>query len=152
MSTGQRLSKRARTGVEVEKCYGVTQHFYLHFMFPPTPEQLKGARVDKERIDPAKVGVPCNWAVFASCRWYEELPDRHRTNTLTQCKYNKHWNACPFIAVHTCIPINVELWPAKPFNIQDYDADGNKIKKNDKRDDDYDGGTDENQVFCVISH
>ncbi len=63
-----------------------------------------------------------------------ELPKRHPMNTRTCIQCSTNWDACPLIAVHTCIPINIELWPAVPFNIQECNEDGacNKMEKNGK--------------------
>jgi hypothetical protein len=57
-------TKEARAGSKQERCYGVIDRLYLHFMYPPTAEALENATY-KRKIDPATVGVP--WAIFASC-------------------------------------------------------------------------------------
>jgi hypothetical protein len=143
-NTATRTPSRARSGAANEKCYGVIQDFYLHFMYPPTADQLKSGRLDKGRIDPAKVGVP--WAVFVCCRWYEEVAAKHPINRLTQCQYNQFWDDCPLISLSQCLSMNIQLWPSVPFEEDDYDKDGNRKKERPVK------AADPWELFSVITY
>ena len=106
-----------------EKCYGRIQRFYLHFMYPPSPEELRFA-TENSRIDPNKVTtVP--WAVFAECTWYEDKGSDPK-NQLTQVQYNATWteNQCPLISMDNCQSCNVALWPSVPYDDAKYDSKG----------------------------
>jgi hypothetical protein len=106
-----------------EKCYGRIQRFYLHFMYPPSPEEWQVATEDG-RVDPNKVTtVP--WAVFAECTWYEDKGIDPKTQ-LTQVQYNAAWTEqqCPLISMDNCYSWNVALWPSVPYNDAKYDDKG----------------------------
>lgn len=135
-----------REGVTTkERCYGIAETFYLHFMYPSDPARLKQATT-KRRINPAQVGVP--WAVFAKCRWYEQLPDKHPPhNGLTQCIRNVEWDECALIAMQNCFAMNCVLWPSQPINDDLYQQDGS-LKANMT----HMNWDDEFLKYCVITH
>lgn len=109
-----------------EKCYGRLQRLYLHFMYPPSDEDLAAA-TEHGKLDPHKItNVP--WAVFALCRWYEVMGVNPR-NQLQQVRYNKQWTSglCPLICMYSCFSTNCMLWPSTPFDNNKYDDEGKLI-------------------------
>ena len=104
------------------RCYGRIQKFYLHFMHPPPPEELRQA-TEKSKIDPTKThSVP--WCVLVWCKWYEDS-GRNPVNGLVQVRHKANWNeGCPFIDFTHCLPRNLECWPSVPFDESKYDNDG----------------------------
>ena len=129
-----------------EKVYGRVSRFILHFMYPPTPEQL-GRATTKSRIDPKEVGV--EWNVFADCStWYETIDDIHLESGLPQVQRNQFWEVCPLIAVNHCEPANVVLWPSQPFDLDDYNIDGSLKEGHTHKIDRYDP----DGLFCVLLH
>jgi hypothetical protein len=104
------------------KCYGRIQKFYLHFMHPPSSEDLKqatfGSKLDQNKIR----NVP--WCVLAWCDWYVEA-GLNPVNGLVQVQHKENWNeGCPFIDLTHCLPRNCECWPSVPFDITKYDNEG----------------------------
>jgi len=120
-----RNAARSRS-TQKERCYGRIQRLYLHFMYPPSDEELKCATL-KGKIDPYKITqVP--WAVFALCNWYEDK-GVNALNLLTQVEYNPFWSerdkgGCPLIAMDHCFSANCVLWPSMPYDDSKYDAEG----------------------------
>ena len=115
--TGRNQGARA-----VQKCYGVIQRLYLHFMYPPPKTQTYKLTVEKlERIT-----VP--WCVFAECDWYEEL-GKSPTTGLTRIRKNDFWADCPLIDLANCHPSNVVFWPETPFDPMKFDEDGHPIEE-----------------------
>ena len=114
-------SNKKRKATKV-RCYGRIQKFYLHFMHPPPPEELRQA-TEKPKIDPTKIhSVP--WCVLVWCKWYEES-GRNPSNGLVQVRHKANWNeGCPFIDFTHCLPRNLECWPSVPFDKSKYDKDG----------------------------
>jgi hypothetical protein len=112
-------------------CYGRLQKIYLHFMYPPTPEDLKQA-TDERRIDPYKIST-APWKVFVKCKWYrtsKDLPSEsyNPINGLLQVHHDENWNTgCPFIALRDCYAKNLMLWPSVPFDEKLYDDDGDLL-------------------------
>ena len=108
------------------KCYGRIQRFYLHFMRPPNPGELREATIDG-KIDPNKIhSTP--WCVLVWCKWY----DKHGINPvngLVQVQHRPNWNqGCPFIDFTHCLPRNCQCWPTVPFDVTKYDKDGKLIE------------------------
>jgi hypothetical protein len=122
-------SRNRRAGVRKERCYGVVQKFYMHFMYPPDPDELVKATEDG-RIDPSLLTVP--WSIFADCEWYESMSDKHPVNKLPQCVRNTFWDACPLISMRDVLPMNCVFWPSNPFSWDDFDGNGTFKFKNKK--------------------
>ena len=120
-----RDAARSRS-TQKERCYGRIQQLYLHFMYPPSDEELQCATL-KGKIDPYKITqVP--WAMFALCNWYEDK-GVNPLNKLTQVEYNPHWTerdqgGCPLVAMDNCLSANCVLWPSMPYDDSKYDAEG----------------------------
>lgn len=108
-----------------EKCYGRIEKFYLHFMYPPSPEELAQAKHKRHIVLSKLQNTP--WTVLVKCSWYETVgvnPD----NGLTQVQLAPGWNqGCPFIDLTHCLAVNLSLYPSKPFEDQHYDKEG-KLK------------------------
>ena len=106
--------KQRRALHRTEKCYGRLQDFYLHFKYPPSKQQLTKA-IYKQRIDPAKVGVP--YLIVGYCDWYIQLPDCQPITGLTQIKPHPEWRRdCPLVKITDCLSMNVAFWPVDPFS------------------------------------
>lgn len=105
-----------------EKCYGRIQKIHLHFMHPPSSEQVKQA-TDACRLDPYKISnIP--WCVLLECKWYK-VHDINPNSGLVQVQHRGNWNkGCPFIDTSHCFARNCMLWPSSPFDQQRYDASG----------------------------
>ena len=128
-----------------EDCYGKIQKFYLHFMYPPTPADLKQA-TDHQRIDPYKIQT-APWNVYVQCKWYTSPNDRAQTynpiNGLMQVQHRSNWDTgCPFISLSNCYAKNLMLWPSLPFDEKLYDKKGellpNTIDNRDRSEDVHD--------------
>ena len=107
---------------QVQKCYGVIQRLYLHFMYPPPSNQTYKLTVEKLK----NIQVP--WIVCAECDWFEEI-GHDSTTGLTHIRPNQFWADCPLIDLVDCHPSNVVFWPATPFDPDKFDDDGHPIEE-----------------------
>ena len=105
----------------VQKCYGIIQRLYLHFMYPPPSNQTYKLTMEKLK----SITVP--WCVFAECDWYEEL-GKSPTTGLTRIRKNDFRANCPLIDLANCHPSNVVFWPETPFDPAKFDEDGHPIE------------------------
>ena len=104
----------------VQKCYGVIQKFYLHFMYPPKKSTYK---LTREKL----LSFEEPWILCALCDWYDTL-DVHSSTGLVQIQRNNYWEGCPLQNLATCYPTNIVYWPTTPFNPDDYDDKGKPIE------------------------
>ena len=126
----------------VQKCYGVIQKFYVHFMYPPRKRDTY--KLTAEKL--AKLDTP--WILCARCDWWEPKGE-HPNTGLTQVTPNKYWvSGCPLQNLQNCINKNVVFWPSKPFNIEDFDDDGEPTTNLKKGKYDFSG----TGLYDVITH
>jgi hypothetical protein len=124
----------------VQKCYGIIQRLYLHFMYPPPPNQTYKLTVEKLK----DIKVP--WMVCAECLWYEEI-GKAATTGLTRIRPNEFWEeGCPLIDLVDCHPSNVVFWPEAPFDPDKFDDDGNPTEES------ADNFTARDGNYAVITH
>lgn len=92
-------------------------------MYPPHPKDLVRATM-KAKIIPSRLTVP--WTVFAACNWFE-IQGHNQSSKLLQVKPYVHpdWEPGTLISLGHCFPMNLVFWPSKPFDEDDYTADGN---------------------------
>ena len=116
VNVDERSSSRQRSATVSRNvtCYGIVQTFYLHFMYPPSNEQLLAATT-KSKLDPSKINIP--WMVLAYCDWY--LPKGngiHPATGLVHITPEADWNeSCPLIRMQDCQSVNVAFWPTDPI-------------------------------------
>jgi hypothetical protein len=107
------VGKQRKALQRIEKCYGRFQDFYIHFKYPPSKLQLKSA-THKQRIDPAKVGVP--FLIVGCCDWYMQKAECHSITGLTEIAPHPDWNRdCPLVKIQDCLSMNVAYWPVNPY-------------------------------------
>jgi len=102
----------------VQKCYGIIQRLYLHFMYPPPPKQTYKLAVENLKSST----VP-----WIECDWYEER-GKSPTTGLTRIRKNDFRANCPLIDLANCHPSNVVFWPETPFDPAKFDEDGHPIE------------------------
>lgn len=111
----QRTSIRQRNvTVTSETCYGKIETFYLHFMYPPSDEQLRAATT-KSKLDPSKINIP--FVIVAHCDWFVPIATGFHAGTgLPQITPYNNWNTdCPLIRMQDCWAANVAFWPVNPI-------------------------------------
>ena len=101
-----------------QKCYGVIQRFYLHFMYPPPKKYTYKLNLHKLK----KLEVP--WILCADCEWYEEL-GVHSKNGLVRIQPNPYWQrGCSIHNMANSDPVNITFWPEVPFDPEHFDNTG----------------------------
>lgn len=130
-----------KVGGVVQKCYGVIQKFYLHFMYPPTKR-------DTYKLTVAKlVDLETPWILCARCHWWEPLGNNPKTGLL-QVRPNEFWLDCPLQNLRNCCNKNVVFWPSVPFDAKDFDEAGEPTRNMKKGRYDFSG----TGVYDVITH